>query len=129
MVAARMSGLLTILQGASEPAPLPGGYGAALLQTLIALGGVCLLAWVILKWGSKRGFGKVGGQRVKVLERVPLDPRRSLYLVQVGDKVLLLGAGEQASPTVLAELDPDELPELPEKKTKSFADLLKRDAP
>lgn len=103
---------------------LPGGYGVSLLQTLLALAAVCILAWVVLRWSSKRGFGLGAGKRVKVLERVPLDGRRALYLVEVGGRVLLLGAGDAASPNVLAELDPDELPELPESKT--FGELVAR---
>ena len=77
---------------------VPGGYGVALLQTLLALAAVCILAWVVLKWSRGRGLA-MGGRRVKVLERVPLDGRRSLYLVEVAGRVLL---------------DPDALPEVPE---------------
>ena len=118
-----------LLQGASEAADLPGGYGAALLQTLLALGAVSLLAWVVLRWSAKRGFGMgPSGGRLRVLERVPLDQRRALYLVRVGDRVLLVGAGEGASPTVLAELDPSELPPAPERPpgNASFAAILRR---
>jgi len=111
-----------------QAAELPGGYGVALVQTLIALAAVCVLAWVVLKWSARRGFGTIGqGKRVKVLERVPLDARRSLYLVEVGDKVLLLGAGEGSAPTVLSEVDPETLPDLPEAgPAVSFADVLAR---
>lgn len=109
--------MTVLLQGA-----LPSGYGVSLLQTLLALAAVCILAWVVLRWSAKRGLGLGGGRRVKVLERVPLDGRRALYLVEVGGRVLLLGAGEGASPAVLAELDPSELPEVPE--GKGFADVL-----
>jgi flagellar protein FliO/FliZ len=103
---------------------LPGGYGVALLQTILALGAVCVLAWVVLRWSAKHGLG-VGGRRVKVLERVPLDARRSLYLVSIGERVFLIGGGEGASPSVLAELDPDELPAVPERPA-SFAELVAR---
>lgn len=89
---------------------LPGGYGIALLQTVLALAAVCVLAWVVLRWSAKRGIG--GGRRVKVLERVPLDARRSLYLVKIGDRVLLLGGGDGAAPSLLAELTEGDLPEL-----------------
>lgn len=102
---------------------LPGGYGVALLQTLLALAAVCILAWIVLRWTSRRGLGLGSGKRVKVLERVPLDGRRALYLVQIGDRVLLIGAGDSAAPAVLAELDPDELPELPDRPS-SFGELL-----
>jgi flagellar protein FliO/FliZ len=93
----------TLLQSA------PGGYGVALLQTLLALAAVCILAWVVLRWSARRGLG-TGRGRVRVLERVPLDARRALYLVQIGERVLLVGAGEGGAPSLLAELDPSELP-------------------
>jgi len=85
---------------------VPGGYGTALLQTLFALAGVCVLAWVVLRWGAQRGFGTGGvGGRVRVVERIPLDPRRSLFVVKAGERVLLLGVGDGAAPTLLTELD------------------------
>ena len=89
----------------APPAPLPSGYGASLLQTLLALAAVCVLAWVVLKWSAGRGFG-IGarGGRLRVLERVPLDPRRSVYLVQVDGRCLVLGAGESGPPALLTEL-------------------------
>ena len=102
---------------------LPGGYGVALLQTLLALAAVCILAWIVLRWTARRGLGLGAGKRVKVLERVPLDGRRALYLVEVGERVLLIGAGDTTAPAVLAELKADELPELPE-QAGSFAELL-----
>ncbi len=93
---------------------LPGGYGVSLLQTLLALAAVCILAWVVLRWSAKRGFN-LGSGRIKVLERTPLDGRRALYLVEVGERVLLVGAGEGGAPALLAELDPAELPPAPER--------------
>ncbi|MBX3274555.1 MAG: flagellar biosynthetic protein FliO [Sandaracinaceae bacterium] len=102
----------------------PAGYGVALLQTLLALAAVCILAWVVLRWSARRGLGHGTGRRVKVLERVPLDGRRALYLVEVGGRVLLLGAGEGAAPAVLAELALDELPEVAD--PKGFGELVAR---
>lgn len=104
---------------------LPGGYGVALLQTLLALIAVCILAWVVLRWGAKKGLGLgLGGKRIKVLERVPLDARRALYLVQIGEKVLLIGAGEGAAPAVLTEIDAAKLPPEPEAPKVAFRDIL-----
>lgn len=107
----------TLLQGA------PGGYGVALLQTLLALAGVCLLAWVVLRWSARRGLD-LGRGRIRVLERARLDGRRALYLVQLGERVLLIGAGEGGAPSLLAELDPSELPPLA--PAPSLAELLGR---
>ena len=103
---------------------LPGGYGVALLQTLLALGAVCILAWVVLRWGARRGLGLGSGRKIQVLERVALDPRRALYLVKVGEKVLLIGAGDGAAPAVLSEIDPATLPKDPELKPLAFRDVL-----
>jgi len=112
-----------LLQGGTGA--LPHGYGWALLQTLLALGAVCALAWVLLKWGASRGFGGASaGGRVKVLERVALDPRRSLYLVQVGERVLLLGAGDGAAPSLLTEMPADSVAALATPTPRGFADVL-----
>lgn len=109
----------TLLQSA------PGGYGVALLQTLLALAAVCILAWVVLRWSARRGLGIGGRGRVRVIERVPLDARRALYLVEVGERVLLIGAGDGGAPALLAELDPGELPP-PPAPPPSLTELLRR---
>lgn len=119
--------LPALLQAAQTSAELPSGYGAALVQSLLALMAVCILAWVVLRWASKSGMGFGRGKRIKVLEKIPLDARRHLYLVEVGGKVLLLGAGDGAAPRLISEIDPDSLPELEESPTKaSFADVMAR---
>jgi flagellar biosynthetic protein FliO len=115
-----------LLQTAQE---VPGGYGVVLLQTLFALAGVCVLAWVVLRWGARRGLGMGAlGGRVRVLERIALEPRRALYVVKVGERVLLLGAGDGGSPTLITEIDPATLP--PEEARKptgeAFRDVLAR---
>ena len=111
---------------APNEAQLPGGYGWALLQAAISLLGVCVLAWLVLRWASRRGLG-VGkrGTRMEVLERLPLDPRRSLHLVRVGQKVLVIGTGDGA-PSVLSELSIEDLPVLEDPEKKSFAEVLGR---
>ena len=109
---------------------LPGGYGVALLQTLLALAAVCVLAWVVLRWAAQKGLGiGAGGKHVKVLERVALDARRTLWVVEIGEKVLLIGAGDGASPTTLAELPTDALLRDPAGQGgPSFAEVLRRTA-
>lgn len=106
--------------------PLPGGYGVALLQSLLALAAVCVLAWVVLRWSAKAGFG-IGarGEHLEVIERLALDHRRSVVVVRVGQRMMLLGVGENAAPTLLAELQPGEIPREAMKKV-SFLDVLKR---
>jgi len=123
--------MILLLQASAETAELPGGYGVALLQSLLALAAVCVLAWVVLRWASQRGLGTFArGTRVKVIERVPLDARRTLWLVKVGGKVLLIGAGDGASPTTLTELRTDEVPDEPSGGAKgaTFVEVLRRAA-
>ena len=83
-----------------------------LLQAFVALAAVCLLAVVLLKAAARRGWGTGSGKGpVRVLQRIPLEGRRALYLVRAGRRTLLLGTGESGAPALLAELDGSELAE------------------
>ncbi len=85
------------------------GYLFEMLRTLLALAGVCLLAWGLLRVLARRGWGRPfarAGSLVEVIERVPLDARRALYVVRAGGRVLLVGVGESGAPSLVAELDP-----------------------
>ena len=88
---------------------VPSGYGLYLVQTLLALGAVCLLAYVVLRYGVKRLYsaGRKGA-RMRVIEHLPLEPRRSVYLVQLGSRYLLLGTGE-AGVRFLTDVDRDDV--------------------
>ena len=107
--------------------PLPGGYGAALLQSLLALAAVSVLAWVVLRWSARAWLGR-GGTHLEIIERLALDHRRGLVLVRAGRRTLLLGVGEGAAPSLVAELDPSEVPAVPRGKPSFLALLRKEDA-
>src|SRR5262245_10281771 len=116
---------MLFLQAASHE--VPSGYGVALVQALLALVAVCILAWTVLRWSAGRGLGSLGGgKRIEVIERAHLDARRTLYLVKIGDRVFLVGAGESGAPSLLAEIPASELP--PAKPGARFADVLARRA-
>jgi flagellar protein FliO/FliZ len=104
-------------------------YGWYLAQTLLALAAVCLIAILALRYGLRRlsVFGGREGGRIKVVERVAMDARRSLYLVDVGGRLLLLGAGDGPM-TLLAEIDAASLPPVPERRRLAFRDILSRAA-
>jgi flagellar protein FliO/FliZ len=82
--------------------------GWSLVRTLVVLGLVIGVAWLTLNVGLRRlmGLGPAAGRRglVTVVERVPLDQKRTLYVVRAGDEVLLLG-GSDLSVTFLTKLD------------------------
>lgn len=72
-----------------------GELAGPLVKTMLMLGVVLLFAYLTLH----KGLGKLVerqnvGRRVKVVERVALDQRRSLFLVDVDGKQMLLAAGE-----------------------------------
>jgi flagellar biogenesis protein FliO len=65
-------------------------------EVLLALGGVLALAYAILKIGLPRIFGMrtQGTGPIKVVARYTLEPRKTLYLVQAGSQVFLLGTSD-----------------------------------
>lgn len=75
------------------------------LWALAALALVLLLALGVLRLLAKRGVGRPAlGQKLHLLERLPLSSGHTLYLVRAHGRTLLLGAGEGAAPTCLAEI-------------------------
>jgi flagellar protein FliO/FliZ len=48
---------------------------------------------------------------VRVVERIPLDPKRSMFVVQAAGEYLLIGGGEQGL-SLLGKLDSDEVERL-----------------
>jgi flagellar protein FliO/FliZ len=81
--------------------------GSYIVQTLVTLTGVVALAVLILYAARRLGMGRAGGP-LELVGRLPLDGRRAVYLVRVGRRVLVLGAGDQAL-TSLAELSAEEV--------------------
>ncbi|MBI1946049.1 MAG: FliO/MopB family protein [Deltaproteobacteria bacterium] len=66
-----------------------------LFKTMLMLAVVVGIAYLTLH----KGLGKLVarqnlGRRIKVVERVSLDPKRTLFLVELDGKQMLLGAGE-----------------------------------
>jgi flagellar protein FliO/FliZ len=99
-------------------------YTAYLLETLVTLAGVCALAFLVL-WGARRvGIGRGGGP-IELRGHLPLDARRSIYLVKVGDRVYVVGVGEGGF-TKLGDLPDTDLPRPEPAPASTFADVLAR---
>ncbi|MES1206093.1 MAG: flagellar biosynthetic protein FliO [Pseudomonadota bacterium] len=71
-------------------------------MSLVSLGVVCLIAYVSLRLLARRGVGRAAGP-IRVLARCPLEPRRSLYLVEAAGRCFLVGVGDGPM-TMLAEV-------------------------
>jgi flagellar biogenesis protein FliO len=86
------------------------GYGDLLVTSLVVLGAVCIAAFVVVRvLGRWLSTGRArGAHLLDVVARVPLEPRRSLYVVNVAGKTLLVGTSEMGL-SVLSELDAAEV--------------------
>jgi flagellar protein FliO/FliZ len=76
-----------------------------LLETMLALGLVCGLAYLVFRLALPRlNTIRSANSMVRVVDRVGLDPRKSLYVVEVAGRWLLIGASE-AGVHLVSELD------------------------
>ncbi len=76
-----------------------------LLETMLALGLVCGLAYLVFRFALPRlTTARSANSMVRVVDRVGLDPRKSLYVVEVAGRWLLIGASE-AGVHLVSELD------------------------
>jgi|GEM_PF-1667682 flagellar protein FliO/FliZ len=86
-------------QAPAEPLPPPtgGGFLWAFMQTLVALGIVCGVAYVALRVVLPK-LGGLGLRRptglIHIVDALPLEPRRTLYVIEVNGKYMLVGASE-----------------------------------
>jgi flagellar protein FliO/FliZ len=81
-------------------------YGELLATSIVVLIVVCVVAYVVVRVARRFVAGQAasGGELLDVVARVPLEPRRSLYVVEVAGKTLLVGTSEMGL-SVLSELD------------------------
>lgn len=85
-----------------------GGYGALMLTSLVVLVLVCVAAWIALRLVGRWLEGRRVGGGVHVVARVPLEPRRALYVVEAGGRRLLVGSSE-GGVSLVTELAPEEV--------------------
>jgi flagellar biogenesis protein FliO len=93
------------------------------VETLVTLVGVVVLAVLVLYGGRRFGAGRPSGP-LELVGRLPLDARRAVYLVRVGNLVYVVGASE-AGLTRLGEIEADAVPNAPSAPVPPrFADFL-----
>jgi len=99
-------------------------YSGYLVETFVTLIAVCGLAFVVL-WGARRlGIGRPSGP-IELRGHLPLDARRAIYLVKVGDQVFVVGVGEGGF-TKLGEIPASSLPTVEAAPGGPFAEVLAR---
>ena len=79
------------------------------METVAALALIAVAAWALVRFSARRDLFGRRTVRMKSLERLPLDARRSVHLVQVDEETLLLGVGEHGVTLLktLASRDPE----------------------
>lgn len=89
-----------------------------IIQTVFALALVCGLIYltfrVILPKLSEMGYAN---SAIRIVERTPIDARKSLLVVEVGGRWMLIAASEN-SVNLISELTEKEAAEIEEKLTK-----------
>jgi flagellar protein FliO/FliZ len=84
-------------------AQVPGLGWGSLALSFVSLGAVCVIAWAALRFLAGRGVGRAAGA-IRVVARCPLEPRRSVYVIEVAGRNFLVGVGDGPM-ALLAELD------------------------
>jgi flagellar biogenesis protein FliO len=93
------------------------------VETVISLVAIVALSIVLLSALRRAGVGKASGP-LELVARLPLEGRRAVYLVRVGETIYVLGASENAMQK-LGEL-PDGALVRVATEPQSFAEVLKR---
>jgi len=132
---------LTLLTGSTalavEPPVAPASYGFLMLRMMLMVGIVCALAMVTLRWGLKRFVNPSSESKaLAVVARLPLEPKRSLLVVRVATRHLIIASSE-AGLTNMGDLSAADVDFLTSNKTsnpmksgvKSFHDLISRTLP
>jgi flagellar biosynthetic protein FliO len=72
------------------------GEFTSLLRLVLVLVGILILAFFVLRFAIPRFFGVDNFRTgpIKVVARYSLEPRKSLYIVQVGTEFFLVGTSE-----------------------------------
>lgn len=105
-------------------------FGMLILRMFLFLGLVIGLIYFVLRklLPYLMHLGAYRSQTVKILERTPIDQKRSLLVVEIQEKVYLIGSAE-GQINVLMELDREKIgarPALPPKGSGIFDDILKK---
>lgn len=105
------------LSGYEEIEPQPAGVSwwstlAYVLSLLAVFAIVFFMAYIAAKFLGGRFNARISGHGGRVLENLPLGPNRSVCIVDMADRVFLLGVTDQ-SITLLSEIvDPEEVQRL-----------------
>ena len=105
--------LQAIIVGTQEAGVNNGGpSGPSLFQAILLYAAIIIALLLLTYWASryltKRVKGFAGGRYMRVLERIVVGKDQQIALLELGDKVLIVGVASQRI-TTLGELDKAQL--------------------
>ncbi len=82
------------------PNPSPSLFGTLvrlLVALIVIIGLILLTVWGLKVVWEKRGWNQFAeeGKPIKVLTSVYIAPRKAIYLVEVGNRILVIGSGNE----------------------------------
>jgi len=88
------------------------------IKVILILAFVCVIAFAVIKYViPKASYLKQGSSsQIELLERFALEPRKSLYILKVGSRFLLLGSSENSLNALMELSEKDLLSEDSQKK-------------
>lgn len=110
------------------PAEEPESLGWSLVRTVLLLLAVLASIYLTLNVGLRRLMGLQGvavgrKQLVSVVERVPLDQRRALFVLKAADEYLLVGSGEGGL-QLLSKLDTQAVERIQAERSQPAANVV-----
>jgi flagellar biosynthetic protein FliO len=121
--------MISLLLAAQAAPPEDLNFGMLALRMFFFLGIVLILIYFVLRkvlplLVQAPAFRN---RTIRILERMPVDQKRSLLVVEIQERVFLLGSAE-GQINVLMELDKDKMNVQPAtgNKSKVFDDVLKK---
>ncbi|MCX7658642.1 MAG: flagellar biosynthetic protein FliO [Oscillospiraceae bacterium] len=99
---------------------------ALLIVSLLGVVGLIFLTYYGVRWLNKK-VPASGGRSIKVLERAPIAQDKSLVIVKVGEKHMLLGLSPQHIEKI-ADLDAGDIVAMQESEFEAgnFKEILKK---
>jgi flagellar protein FliO/FliZ len=111
----------------TEPVDTGGSVGWQLVKMMASLGIVLLTIYVVLNYGVRRLMGLPSGMLrrasvVTVLERIPLDQKKAMFVLKAGGEYLLVG-GSDGGLSLICKLDAAEVERIEREKDSTAPTL------
>jgi flagellar biogenesis protein FliO len=120
---------LALPEATPNPAP---SFFSILARLLLALGVTVGLIYVTI-WGLKLIWEKQGwnvkvdeGKPIRVLNSMHLGPRKTVQVIEIGKRLLVLGVGHEEVNCLTVITEPDEIDSIKQASQTAFPHLLQR---